>query len=504
MKRTIWSERIAKRVRIALMWMGIIVCPETGLATESDFEEDEVQTPWERLTEREDKIRTQEPLVVGFLGRPLTMNGQYEAILKQIDRIPVGSGTNDYGQVLFEQEIEVDAFYGITPTLSLYLQLRFAMEEDLLSDTSDGVSDAFVERGEMWINYSRIMGSPLSIEVGRLDFEDDRLWWWDEDLDAVRLMYETELFEIAFAFAEELFPARTGLGYIDPEQEDIQRLIAEISMDWSDSHVLQLFALHQDDRSKTETPGALVRSEREDESDAQLTWFGARATGAFDFNDVVILGYWIDVGRVAGWETILETEDVQPLVDGTSRYVEVEEVVHRDVRAWAIDTGVTLVFPTAGEPRFTVAWAKGSGDRKPDNDTDTSYHQTGIHGNECAFGGVERFQVYGEILDPELSNISIVTAGLGFSLFEASSLDFVLHDYRLVEPTDELRDSRLDTQLNETDRDLGTGIDIIMGLEEWDAVQFKFGVSAFKTGKAFGVDSDKWIYGGLAEFRFAF
>ena len=36
----------------------------------------------------------------------------------------------------------------------------------------------------------------MSLDVGQLDFEDDRRWWWDEELDAVRLGYELGDFEV--------------------------------------------------------------------------------------------------------------------------------------------------------------------------------------------------------------------------------------------------------------------------------------------------------------------
>ena len=41
-------------------------------------------------------------------------------------------------------------------------------------------------------------------------------------------------------------------------------------------------------------------------------------------------------------------------------------------------------------------------------------------------------------LDPELSNLSIVTVGAGVELLRSSSLDLVYHYYRLVEPADSI------------------------------------------------------------------
>ena len=46
----------------------------------------------ERLTEREDENRVKEPRMVRFLGRPLSLNGQYEISLEQTGRLALGGG----------------------------------------------------------------------------------------------------------------------------------------------------------------------------------------------------------------------------------------------------------------------------------------------------------------------------------------------------------------------------------------------------------------------------
>ena len=46
--------------------------PEFAFKLEAEEEE---QSPWERLTEREDKKRTEDPLIVALFERPLVLNG---------------------------------------------------------------------------------------------------------------------------------------------------------------------------------------------------------------------------------------------------------------------------------------------------------------------------------------------------------------------------------------------------------------------------------------------
>jgi len=476
--------------------MAVVAAP----ADEPAGEKPEVQTLREQLTEREDETRVEKPLTVKVFGHPLTVLGQYEAVLEFFDRLALGDVTNHYGQLLLEQEIELEMFYSLGPQFSLFVQPRLIWEEDLDSETPDAVSDIYVERGEMWVDSRNIAGLPLSIEVGRLNFEDDRLWWWDEDLDAVRLIYENraDTFEVTLSAAQELFSARSGRSFVEAENEEVFRVIMETSWDYSPNHALEFFGLYHYDHSRTEPPGTILKEDREDESDAQLIWAGIRASGAWDMQKRGVLGYWLDVGGVVGRERLLET------TTNSAQKVMVDEVRSLDVRGWGFDAGVTYVFPVKADPRISVGYAMGSGDRDPDDGVDHAYRQTGLHGNETGFGGVQRFKAYGRILEPELSNLSVFTAGIGCSLFQWSSLDLIFHDYRLIEPAESLRDTKLDAELTGKHHELGQGIDLVLAIEEWTRVEFEVSASAFRAGQAFGTDHGEWIFGTFAAVRVAF
>lgn len=108
------------------------------------------------------------------------------------------------------------------------------------------------------------------------------------------------------------------------------------------------------------------------------------------------------------------------------------------------------------------------------------------------------------MLDPELSNLKVLTVGGGISLLRSSSLDLVYHKYRLVESATFLRGARLDDTLTGEHRGLGDEIDIVLALEEWERVEFEFIASAFRAGRAFGGDEGRWSYRGFAAMRIAF
>ncbi len=461
-------------------------------------QEAEEQQLRERLTEREDENRLEDPWHTTLFGHTLTVSGQYELNLEPIRRLGLGDSGGDYDGFLLEQEIETEFFYTFGEPLSLFVQFRLAMEEDLWSDVPDPVSNQFVQRGEIWMVSENIGGSGFSVDIGRLDFEDDRRWWWDDDLDAVRVLYETDQAEIVVALAREVLPDRTDRDFIDPEQDGVWRIFGEASWDWAENHAVQAFALYHQDDSRTERVGKVVKIEREDESDATLTWLGVRATGAIETESSGIFGYWIDGAWVTGREKRLLFEDV------TNRKSEVERRLSRSVSGWALDLGATWIAPFDCEPRVTFGYAVGSGERHPETGNDRSFRQTGLYSNEPGFGGVLSFSRYGALLEPELSNLHIATVGVGISLFDASSLDFVYHYYRLFDPTTSLRNARLDPELTGRHRDLGHSIDAILALKHWRRLEGQGTGSFFRGGEAFGPEHTRWAYGAFATISIAF
>lgn len=458
---------------------------ESEAASEEDEDDEGLR---QRLTEREDKRRPAKPFEVVLGGRPLTLGGEWEVEFLELHRWVVGEQVDEPDRRLLSQALELEAFYTFGKELSIFAQIQLAMEEDLLAHSKDEVSDQWIQREEMWIASEDIGGTGLGIEAGRLDFEDDRRWWWDDELDAVRAIYERETTEVAIAFAREIAPRRSDLSFVEPEHDRVARWIGEFSWDFQPDHALEIFALHQDDRSNTKRVGTVIDSDREDEPDSQLLWLGARAMGAFDLGGPGVLGYWLDGATVHGREHWTDYEEIS---DDQS---EVTSVTRRDVDGWAIDVGFSWLPPLAWEPRVFAGYALASSD----------FRQSGIQANEAGFGGVERFGHYGWLLDPELSNLEIWTGGVGMSLLRSSSLDLVYHQYRLRKSTTELWDAELELELTGMSRALGREVDLVLALEEWERLEFTFALAAFWPGRALGEQSGRNSYGAFAAMRLAF
>ena len=75
------------------------------------------------------------------------------------------------------------------------------------------------------------------------------------------------------------------------------------------------------------------------------------------------------------------------------------------------------------------------------------------------------FLYYGELFDPELSNLLILTAGTGINMTEESSIDIVYHYYLQHKASDELRDAGIDAEPDGESKRLGSEIDLIIGYE---------------------------------------
>lgn len=217
--------------------------------------------------------------------------------------------------------------------------------------------------------------------------------------------------------AEELAQTSTDDDGIDPEQEGVLRLLGRATWDWAEKQRAELFFLYQHDHSGTKSEGAVVAADRRDESDANLAWIGTRALGRWKFRSMGRLHYWLDTALVSGHEKLIDFDRL----DGNRRVV--DSVERRSVFGWAVDAGVTWQTRLPGRPSLTLGYALGSGDGDPHDGRDRSFRQTGLQDNNDRFRGVDSFRYYGELFRPELSNLHILTASVGFPILKHSAVE---------------------------------------------------------------------------------
>ncbi len=298
----------------------------------------------------------------------------------------------------------------------------------------------------------------LSLRVGRQSFEDDRQWLFDADLDAFRAFLRQSALFLEFSISRKALLDQDLLNAI--KEDSITNYILYGGYDLTEDVTVGAYEI--------------LRDSNEIDRD-NLVFFGLYSTGIIDDR----LTYWFDAAHVRGHEDDSE------------------------VRGYGIDVLGTYRFDLPLSPHIILGYAFGSGDADPEDGRDGSFRQTGLQGNEAEVGGLTPFLYYGEAFDPELSNMSIFTAGLGIRPSEGTSLNLIYHHYRQDKAIDELRDSAFDAEPNGRSRRLGNEIDLVLGFGETEDIAVRGLLGFFMPGKAFGDGADNALFAKV-EVRYEF
>ncbi len=206
-----------------------------------------------------------------------------------------------------------------------------------------------------------------------------------------------------------------------------------------------------------------------DPSDLRARWVGLRASGEWRVENGPRLAYWADTSWLSGRERLTAFDEQ---VDGTFNAA---ATTSRRLSGNAFDIGATGSLALPLRPSLTVGYARGS----------SGYRQTGLHENKARFAGVKRWQRYGELLQPELSNLSVATVGTGVRVLDNSSIELVAHRYRQVRAADSLRNARLSADPQGNSRAVGRELNLLLAVRESKRVEFLLKASRFKPGAAF-------------------
>jgi hypothetical protein len=425
------------------------------------------------LARRPDERRPTVQFSTTLFGRPLILGGQHEITHQNRQNFDLDSSIAR-NRARLDQELKAEAFYRASDDVSVFLQLVGLSEIDTHRSTGNRTSTNALERGQMWLYADRVLSDALALQAGRIALIEPRTWWWDENLDAVRLYAGRGDWLVETGLARELGRKSTEEDHVDPQQDKVRRWFGRAAYQWHkdrrSSDTVEAYWLHARDTSGQQAPGTTLGEDAADPSDARLRWLGLRAVGDHRLGGAQRLGYWVDAGWVRGRETITDFDDA------AAGLVSVDRLSDQAVRGSAIDAGVMWTLPGAWRPTFTAAYARG----------DRGYRQTGLQENKARFRGVNRFRYYGELLRPELSNLEIRTLAFGFRFLPRSSLEIVLHDYRQVHASSSLPGDRLDAAPLGAERSLGRELDLILGVREWERVELAARLARFRAGSAFG------------------
>ena len=427
------------------------------------------------LTSRQGERRPADQVTLQLFGRPLVIGGELETRSRHRDNFDLEG--IDY-KTRVDVGLELEFFYPFSPRYAAFIEIRSESEFEVRVSDGERETEQALIRGESWFYMQDFLLPGIGLQIGRQNFAEKREWWWDANLDAIRLSIGRRPFHAEIAFARELLRESTAEA-LDPEDEDVNRLLTSLQWDWATDHRLEVFALLHDDRSVTQSIGTVMADRDRDAVDAKLLWLGGRLSGDFDLVRAGTLYYWIDAARLTGEETRLDWQEVDP------ELVRLDAISTTDVDAWGVDVGLTWQLPQHNPFSLTVGWARGSGDTDANDGSEGSFRQTGLHDNNGKFRGIDRFRYYGEALRPELTNLDIYTLSIGRRIWGSSSIELVYHRYQQVEAADSLRNVTIDVDPNGLSDDIGTEFDFVVGLEEWKHLELEIIAGLFFPGRAF-------------------
>lgn len=288
---------------------------------------------------------------------------------------------------------------------------------------------------------------PFSFHVGRRNYEDERHWLYDGSLDITAIGFRQGRLRAEASYGREV------LLNLDAFRRQVTDRV-------------DTYMLYADYRAFDEVKFAaytIVRNDL-DNLDGRGHLYGLRSIGS----PIQGFTYWTEAAILKG-----------------------RDETRRALQGYGFDVGGTYRIPSLPlSPNFTFGYAVGSGDKNPTDRVNNDFRQTGLQSNELKFAGLSEFKRYGEVLDPELSNLRILTVGVGFRPFRDVSVDFVFHDYHLVAYAESLRNSAVTAEMNQGPRasnDVGSEFDIVLGFRNVLNVQ-RLGID-FRVGKFFPGDA---------------
>ena len=431
-------------------------------------------TPTERQ-ETDDTIV--EETATGPEHQPFTINTTVE--IESDYRSGYTLGHEDDETLTVSSYIYTEMRYEPSDRFTYFLELNPYYSAEGIVGNEDGSNDGGVELGSAWVYIDNLAGDDVGIQAGRQYFGDSRQWWWDANLNALRLHSWGQPIHFHLGIGTHPTLVSTTGGRRDPEQRDIVWLLGELNWDWANDQSIEFFWLSRLDRSDTPRQDDIVATKDADEEDVVLTWLGLRAMGQRTYATHGNLRYWLDLGMVYGNESRLEFEDTD-----RANSIVTSRLDHK-IDGWGLDIGASwdTRFPT--RPRLTIAYAMGSGDADTGDNTDRNYRQSGLHNNNAELYGDTTFRYYGDVLDPELSNLSIATLAIGFPLWKNNSINIVYHHYQQIHASAFLRNTQLSVDPNGDHLDIGQELGLIVGLTGQPPLNVTLRAAQFRAGKAF-------------------
>lgn len=195
---------------------------------------------------RIDERRSAQPLTVNAFGRPVKVSGSWEYSDELRDNFDL-THANARNRRVREHEVKLEARSRPTNDTEVFAQL-VALHESRRTQGSAGTQTSqALERGQAWVKFERLGGTPWALQAGRVALIDRRAWWWDDDLDAVRLIRAGESWSLDTGLAREVARVSSAVSGIAASARGVTRWFGQASWRLAPRHTIDAFWLHARD-----------------------------------------------------------------------------------------------------------------------------------------------------------------------------------------------------------------------------------------------------------------
>lgn len=374
---------------------------------------------------------------------------QLELDIERIQHFDLDSSEDD-DELMGDPKVELALAYDHGSGLSAFVDLELGKEFMLDSTEGRTSGSARLELKQAWLEVESANGHKR-LRLGRQDFEDERTWWFDEELDGVRGYWTLTKSVLELSVTRRNLFERDLLNRT--EEEQINNYLALFRFAGGDEDGTSQYAFYRDGRGR----------DAED-----LLFAGLQSVGELSEPT----DYWLNVAAVFG------------------------EAEGNNVRGFGFDAGVVHTLAKTLEPSVVISLAYGSGDANPQG-RDGNFRQTGLQDNDAELTGLTDVKFYGHALDPELSNLWVATLGVGLRPTRHSAFEVVYHYYRQDEAQAALRDSNLEVDPDGKNKGLGQALDLVFGYQAGGNIELELVGGWFFPGPAFSNDASTAFFGGL-------
>jgi hypothetical protein len=423
------------------------------------------------------------------IGKHVAVAGEVRLRGERVSNIDLESDTDDV-ELVPEITGQIGFAAGLGPVYG-YLTFVGFQQFSIRSEESFASSEGRARIGEAYFQFPVARG--VSMAIGRQRYNDEREWYFNtRQLDAVRLFANLHPVRLEASISRDVFDDEGSV-----RNEELTNKI--------------FLATYQPLRDLTFEGYYVDRTDQTEREDSPR-WLGMRLLGDpgrhWDF--------WADFALQRG----TYCSQLRPGADGElfdtgrrcSRGEEPGEFNVREIEGHAWNAGMTYRPRVRLDPSFTVDYAVASGEDDTVRDVSieeaaempaTSFRQTGLQRNRWRYNGVVSFRYYGEVMDPELFNLRILTLDFGLRPARGTSVDLLYHRYRQDKASVVFHEFEIDGTPSGTDPDLGHEWDVAVGYEPTRRYELRLTGGVFIPGPAMDVDATvATVFRFQAKFRF--